>query len=322
MFRGIYPRRVKWTWAYETNQFRLVLKPFAGRLKKGEKPRKAFGTPVFDERNTLPRYLKLRGMTTSAVVDDGHSMFLERDLRIAGRDSFDRYFLADKLPRKTRDDKGLTRRALRELGRLNRSKRPFFLWVHYFGPHGPSTRHKGAQRFGKSKMDAYDHEIVYWDMAMRPLLQRIDLLSEQRSLAVIITADHGEAISPNFRGHGGDVKEHNVHIPLIVRGPGIQPGSSNQIVSLVDVFPTIMGWTKTPGPNDIDGRDLVELARGHGDPNRIVLAEALADRGDRFDLLQRHRGHRHRPQAHLGHDQGDASFRRHRGRGEEGQTHT
>src|SRR5690606_28937573 len=98
LFRGVYPRRLSWTWVYETNKFRPVTRPFQGQLRKGEKARKVFGSPIHDPRLTLGHYLRRRGMATVAVVDDGHSMFLEPELGIAGVDAFSHYFLADQLP--------------------------------------------------------------------------------------------------------------------------------------------------------------------------------------------------------------------------------
>ncbi len=56
--------------------------------------------------------------------------------------------------------------------------------------------------------------------------------------------------------HGG-VAESETHVPLIFIGPGIEPGTSYEDASIVDIVPTIcdiMGW-KTP--MDVQGRSLV-----------------------------------------------------------------
>jgi arylsulfatase A-like enzyme len=270
LFRGVYPRRVQWTWVYETTKWRLVQKPFENVLKPGETAKKAFAMPVDDPRPPLAWYLKRRGMRTHAVVDDGHSMFLDQQLNIAGKTAFDSYFIADELPKNKRDDVELSRKAISELRKFNKSPQPFFLWTHFFGPHSPSKKHKGTVSFGDGFMNDYDHEIAYLDKALARLLREVDRLAKTREVVVVVTADHGERIWKHFRGHGGDVLEQNVRVPLIIRGPGISPGRTKQVVSLVDLFPTIMGWTRTPGPDDIDGVDLVELLRAKHQPRTVI----------------------------------------------------
>jgi arylsulfatase A-like enzyme len=193
-------------------------------------------------------------------------------LNIAGKSAFDSYFLMDDVPKKNRNDVELSSRAIKELRMLSKSKKQFFLWTHFFGPHSPSSKHKGTPSFGKGNLNEYDHEIAYLDKALARLLREADRVAKKRNVAIIVTADHGERIWKHFRGHGGDLLEQNVRVPLLIRGPGMPPGRTDQVVSLVDLFPTIMGWTKTPGPEDIDGVDLVELLRDTKRP-RIVITE-------------------------------------------------
>jgi predicted AlkP superfamily pyrophosphatase or phosphodiesterase len=58
--------------------------------------------------------------------------------------------------------------------------------------------------------------------------------------------------------HGGN-SSNEIHVPMIFIGPGIQPGSSSERVSIVDIVPTIcdlMGWKM---PADAQGRSLAEV---------------------------------------------------------------
>ncbi|KAH8300652.1 hypothetical protein KR018_001324, partial [Drosophila ironensis] len=49
--------------------------------------------------------------------------------------------------------------------------------------------------------------------------------------------------------------ETDIHIPLLIRGPGIAPGSQvKSAVSLVDLAPTILSWAKVATPAYMDGR--------------------------------------------------------------------
>lgn len=54
-----------------------------------------------------------------------------------------------------------------------------------------------------------------------------------------------------------------LRVPLLVRGPGFEPGSSAAVVSLVDVLPTVLTWTGVSIPRGLDGEPLQELWDQH-----------------------------------------------------------
>lgn len=256
MFRGVYPRRLRWTWTLETNRWRLIRLNEQDQLRPGERPHKAFPVPIDEPRPTLVDLLRRRGVRTAAVVDDGFSRFLEPAIGVAPR--FDRYTLVDQLPRGWRDDRGTTREALRELSEMP-EREQFFLWVHYFGPHSPTTHHDDIPKFGTGNLAEYDHEVRYLDTHLGPLLMELKRLARERPLLVILTADHGEWITRRARIHGMNLTEESIRIPLFIDGPGFKPGRTDALASLVDIMPTILAATETPGPDYLDGVNLMEL---------------------------------------------------------------
>ncbi len=48
-----------------------------------------------------------------------------------------------------------------------------------------------------------------------------------------------------------------MRVPFFVAGPGMAPGVSDSLVSLVDVLPTVAEMIGVAGPLDLDGRSLV-----------------------------------------------------------------
>ena len=71
--------------------------------------------------------------------------------------------------------------------------------------------------------------------------------------------------------------EPSSHVPLLVRGPGIAPGTvSDQLVANTDLAPTILAATGAEAEGPLDGRSLLPFAR---DPTlrsaRAVLHEGL-----------------------------------------------
>lgn len=69
--------------------------------------------------------------------------------------------------------------------------------------------------------------------------------------------EHGLWSEKNF------AYEENIHVPLIVAGPNIQAGMViTQLVSLIDLAPTIAELTSASIPAFVDGRSLVPLLNG------------------------------------------------------------
>lgn len=267
LFRGVYPRRLVWTPFYETNKFRLLRSSEMDELRDGERVKLKFGLPSPEAYTPLQTYLKRRGMHTAAVIDDGATGFL--DASTGAYPDFDEY---EEVSGKALD-KAVTDAALKVLN-AQPADRPFFLWAHYFGPHGGHTWHRGVPRFGNSVAGKYDHEVAWTDKHVGRLLARIDELARDRAIAVIITSDHGESLGAKRRTHGVGVGEDDIRVPLVVRGPGFEPGTSKALVGTVDVMPTILKWTETPGPDNLDGRDLAEIvADPKSNKDRLLIAE-------------------------------------------------
>jgi hypothetical protein len=88
MMRGVYPRHLKWTRLFETTSWRLLTADQLKTLPKGETVKGMFGLPIDDPRTTIPTWLSMRGMATSAVVNDGQSEFLDPVFQKEGFDQF------------------------------------------------------------------------------------------------------------------------------------------------------------------------------------------------------------------------------------------
>jgi hypothetical protein len=269
LMHGRFPRRLRWTYFYETNYYEMIRKPFAEKLRPGERPERIYPLAFDDPHSPLAERLLRRGMRTAAVLDDGYSRIFQR-LSGAVR-GFQTYLETDREPDAREGDLGTIDLALNVLRGTLTTQR-YFLWVHLFGVHGPDEMHPGAPLFGTSPTDLYDHEVAATDIELARLLAAI----RQRGTptAIFITADHGEELDTVPRSHGFSLNESIIHVPLIAKVPGWPAHEVQDPVSLVDLMPTILALTRTPAVPLFDGRDLGPLVHGVAQPYRVLLSDS------------------------------------------------
>lgn len=155
----------------------------------------------------------------------------------------------------------VTRIALEMFARRDAS-RPFFAWIHYSDPHAPYVMHRGhnpagikAWRFRKQdRVSArYDSEVAYTDAMIAQVLAALP-----ENTAVLFVADHGEALFEHgYLGHGRRIHQPGIHIPLIIRAPGLTPGRTAAPAQGIDVGPTLLGLAGLPKPQGMLGLDLI-----------------------------------------------------------------
>ena len=75
---------------------------------------------------------------------------------------------------------------------------------------------------------------------------------------VVIAADHGEEFHEHgVVGHGLDLYNETLHVPLLLLAPGRPPAVADESVSLIDVAPTILDLIGAPAEPSFEGRSLV-----------------------------------------------------------------
>ncbi len=176
----------------------------------------------------------------------------------------------------------------------------FFLFVHYWDPHGPYVPPKEFQKFMKSKkekekmeremvvrgvnlswqdfvpsespgedketMSKYDGEVAYVDDRLRQVFTKLCQLGLEKETIVIITADHGEEFGThNVRGHAG-LHDQQIRIPLILYGPGCLPSGKkiDNFASHIDIVPTILDYAGIEFKEDypLSGTSLKPIIEG------------------------------------------------------------
>ncbi|HYU32530.1 MAG TPA: sulfatase [Thermoanaerobaculia bacterium] len=159
--------------------------------------------------------------------------------------------------------------------REKEERRPFLLWVHYVEPHAPYRLQEGfAPRLRisttaeVSRSDRYDTEVAFADEHIGRLLSAVQGDPELAANTLIVFAsDHGESLGEHsYWGHGRNLYEPTLHIPLGIVWPGrIRPGSTIEAPALnIDVAPTLLGLAGLPIPSVFEGFDWSPVLRGAG----------------------------------------------------------
>jgi arylsulfatase A-like enzyme len=269
-FRGVYPRRLQWSRVVKTRSGKFL--PFENgeppAALEGERVHRIYRLPATEPRAALPFWLGRRGLRTMAV---SAVHFVAEDSHLVGR--FDQQVALTEDGSKEPDDRGATDQALTWLAAIEPGER-YFLWVHYLGPHSPSTHAAGVKDFGKGLLNEYDHELATFDDRLAPLLKELSKRQDGgEALTVMISADHGEEFRQH-RFHGHSVAEGTAHIPLFVSMPGVAARRTSALASSVDIFPTVLALTGSEGPAGLDGRDLTPVVNGSvASWDRVVLMD-------------------------------------------------
>jgi arylsulfatase A-like enzyme/Flp pilus assembly protein TadD len=203
----------------------------------------------------LAERLHAAGYRTAAFVS---AFALARRFGLAR--GFDVYDDAVPEPRNERSARDTTDLALAYLAKP--SPQPAFVWVHYYEPHFPyEPPEPYRSRFAANP---YLGEIATMDEQ----LGRLVAAFRQRfgaSAALIVVGDHGEGLGEHGeQQHGNLMYQSTMHVPLLVAGPGVQPGTTDAPVSTRRIFHTILGWARIDATNSLAGAE-----------NEVVAGEAM-----------------------------------------------
>ncbi len=151
-----------------------------------------------------------------------------------------------------------------------------FAWVHLYDPHDPyeppepyATKYAGRP---------YDGEVAWSDELVGRLDAALASAKLRDDTLLIVTSDHGEGLDEHKEAvHGFFVYESTLAVPLLMRGPGIRPGTRLKAVTRnVDVMPTVLDLlglaAKTP---KVSGRSLAGALRGTPQDEEPTFAESL-----------------------------------------------
>jgi arylsulfatase len=204
-------------------------------------------------------------------------------------------------------DEEVTAGALDFMDRAVSEEKPFFLWWNSTRMH--VWTHLKEESEGATGLGIYPDGMVEHDGHVGQLLAKLDELGIAENTVVMYSTDNGAEVftwpdggTTPFKGEKNDNWEGGFRVPLLVKWPGvIEPGrKSNQIISHLDWFPTIMAalgdegmkermLTETPFGEDntkvhLDGYNFLPYFKGEAEKGPRREFFYFSDGGDLMNL--------------------------------------
>ncbi len=199
---------------------------------------------------------------------------------------------------------------------------PWHLFVGFAGPHDPfDPPSEYAKRFGQAEvppatpattdgkpkwvqernLQLTPEEVAHTRRQYCASIQTIDdsvgrivAALQQRGLLadtyIIFSSDHGEMLGDHGIYTKSVAYEAALRVPLLVAGPGIEAAQSSQaLIELIDLNPTICRLAGLPAQENIDARSFVPILRGQAKTHRDDVISTLEHfcciRTERYKLV-------------------------------------
>jgi arylsulfatase A-like enzyme/Tfp pilus assembly protein PilF len=158
---------------------------------------------------------------------------------------------------------------------------PFFAFVHYYDPHLPYSPPAPYDSLYADML--YDGEVAYTDVAIGQVLDTLREAGTLDNTLVVFVSDHGEGLGDHDEsGHGTLIYDSTIKVAMILRlpagekaGDAGRSGRIDNVVSLIDVKPTVLDFLGIDDGSRTDGVSLMPLLRGERIEPRLVFFESL-----------------------------------------------
>lgn len=173
-------------------------------------------------------------------------------------------------------------KAMAKLVELSRSKERFAMFVHLFEAHSAYVQHaEFPVPPGGGLRARYDYELAFDDLWVGRLLDTLREVGLEDRTMIVVLADHGEGFGEHRVAgqkmfyHGRTLYQELLHVPLLIRIPGVEACTVDTPVMLLDVAPTIASAMGIDVPPSFRGRSLLPAMRGVPLEGRPSFAELL-----------------------------------------------
>jgi len=149
---------------------------------------------------------------------------------------------------------------------------PFFFWFGAQEPHRDYEYGSGRRLSGTNSIEVpaflpeedsivndlrdYAAEISWFDEQLQKMITRLEKSGELENTIIVVTADNGMP----FPYSKANMQEYGIHVPLAISGPLIAGNRKvDDLVSLIDLAPTLLELAGCQAMNGITGRSLAAI---------------------------------------------------------------
>lgn len=138
------------------------------------------------------------------------------------------------------------------------------------------------------KLDEYMETVRVFtaraDLAVGRILEAVERLGLADNTVVIFTSDNGSMWGAKRLAGKWNLYEESIRVPLIVWDPrrSETPGLREQLVSNLDIAPTVLGLAGLEAPPDLQGHDLMDYVKdaGKSGPDYLFLEHDTGSESD------------------------------------------
>lgn len=102
----------------------------------------------------------------------------------------------------------------------------------------------------------YDGELAYWDHQVSTLVSHVESLGLLEETIVVFVGDHGEQFGEHGDWLHGALYQENIHVPMVLRIPGLSGRRVSGQVQVMDITPTLAGLCGLSTVDNWQARDL------------------------------------------------------------------
>jgi arylsulfatase A-like enzyme len=135
----------------------------------------------------------------------------------------------------------------------------------------PRYQYLPGCRSSRDYLVRHNAAVAYLDSELGRLLADPAIARLKERGLICFTADHGESLGEHdtWFAHGENVYEEMIRVPWIVAGRGVAPGRRPDVVSLIDLLPSLLDSIGLPVPSGLRG---VPVFRRPGPADRVIFS--------------------------------------------------
>lgn len=129
----------------------------------------------------------------------------------------------------------------------------------------------------KASVEYYRREVEYMDRFVGKFLRELEAIGLLRKTIIVIFGDHGEGHGEreNFFGHTRFLNRQFIHVPLILRIPGVESKRLSAPVSLISISPTVLEFLGIHERSFISRESLLKDVQKERSKERLVYSFAF-----------------------------------------------